>query len=305
VSSKLQRDYIAANLAAIEGLLGTVEPDDFIVRSNLESRRDELREELEASEAAEHPLASVSLLFGGEPVVGNRAIDARFCSDAVGKYQDLVSKWDTERRGHLKQRGPVPGQAKSNLHIAGIERGSFGFQLIEIEDNLPLSDSSLKDTVEDVAQLLASFDPDESVLPQELVGTMNNRVLESVREFFEILHNRKATMRLISQTVDKQFNRDTLDRVVQRVRATTMDERDESFDGQLVGLMTQRHTFEFCVPGQPILYGKLDASLTEQEAREMAGSMFRDVAARIRVKRVIQGPATEQIGYVLMGIAER
>src|SRR5258708_3399307 len=97
--SRIERNFITADLARLEGLIAKMTSADFLTRMGLESRRDELQQTLASMEVTDQPLASATLFFGGKPVVGNRGIESGFGADAISKFQDIVSKVSAAKQG--------------------------------------------------------------------------------------------------------------------------------------------------------------------------------------------------------------
>ncbi len=85
--------------------------------------------------------------------------------------------------------------------------GSFGFQFEEIENGHPRSlfDSNLKESVDQSAKLLASFDESDDETFGKAVEDVNARVLDAMRGFFELVEKNEATFRLVSGSVDKKI----------------------------------------------------------------------------------------------------
>lgn len=72
VIAKIDRDFVAADLAAIESLLARTSERDVLTSLNLKSRRHELKTTLLTLGAAREPGASAALFFSGKPVIGSR-----------------------------------------------------------------------------------------------------------------------------------------------------------------------------------------------------------------------------------------
>ena len=89
---KLDRDQVAAELAALNSLIESLPPNDYLGRLGLEARRDEIRQEFEQLASREDRRAKVALYFGGEPVIGSVGVQAGFGTKAVGSFQDLLSR---------------------------------------------------------------------------------------------------------------------------------------------------------------------------------------------------------------------
>ena len=106
---RLEHDRLSADLAAVEELLASAPPGDVLGRMSLAERRDEVRAALAEVGTKDQQEGRTALFFGGAPVIGSRGIDADFAAEALGKYQDLVTKvWALKEHGPLAPSGPVP-----------------------------------------------------------------------------------------------------------------------------------------------------------------------------------------------------
>ena len=198
---KLERDFVSADLAAVTGLLAQLGDEDVMARMGLELRRDELQQTIaHLDEAGIEPAASAALFFGGGPVVGSRGIETEFAGSAISKFQDIVAKVLARESGGLGQRGVVPNKAASTLHITNIVRGSFGFLLEEVSPQPSLMETSLKTAMDETSRLLRALgEPDEEQF-RTVAETIDQRTLGTAREFFELMRQSGATLRLVAGT---------------------------------------------------------------------------------------------------------
>ncbi|MDN3685566.1 hypothetical protein QW180_26410 [Vibrio sinaloensis] len=69
--------------------------------------------------------------------------------------------------------------------VTQVAKGSFGFILDEVSDQLEITETALKHTVDDVLELLdASAQPDEDKFEKKLIESLDKRVLQSLKDFF-------------------------------------------------------------------------------------------------------------------------
>lgn len=132
--NRLIFEQLTAELATLNSLLSNLAADDVLGRLGLQSRREEIQQELGALRANPETVASIALMFGGRPVLGSRGIEAAFASEVVAKFQDLVTNvWGTAEGADLPARGPVPDREQSQLHITSLLHGSGRFSLARIK----------------------------------------------------------------------------------------------------------------------------------------------------------------------------
>ncbi len=307
---KLERDFATADIAAVNGLLAQLGDEDVMTRFGLEARLDELHQELAAlDDVQDEPTAAAALFFGGQPVLGTRGIESEFGGAAVTKFQDLVAKVLAHENGGLGQRGVVPNRAASTLHITNIVRGSFGFLLEEVNPQHNMVETSLKAAVDDTTRLLDAFaEPDEEAF-RTAVEAIDERVLGTAREFFSLMRQRGATLRIVAGDRDNSFGASAVARAADRATSTVLREGEELIGGQLAGVLPDAHQFEFRAGGDlGTLRGRIDRTLTaDQLSRYNRDLVNLDASGRFRVKRVLRNDEVVRETYTLLDLtpAER
>ena len=303
---KLERDFAHADKAAVTGLLAQLGDEDALTRFGLESRLKELDREIARLSPLDYePAASAALFFGGRPVVGARGVESEFASAAIGKFQDMVSKILAHETSGLRQRGIVPNKSASTLHITSIVRGSFGFLLEEIQPQKEMVNTALKAAVQEATRLLDAFgEPDEEQF-RSAVETIDERLLITARDFFEIMREGGATLRLVAGDTDLSFGAEAVSRAVERATTTRVEEREENIPGQLGGVLPDAHQFEFRTRTERgTIRGKVDRALTSDRLAEFNRQLVNvDALARMRVKRVFHNDEIVRENFILLSLA--
>jgi hypothetical protein len=302
---KVGRDFATADIAAVNGLLAQLSDEDVMTRFGLEARLEELQRDLAAlDDAADEPTAAAALFFGGQPVLGARGIESEFGGAAVSKFQDLVAKVLAHENGGLGQRGVVPNRGASTLHITNIVRGSFGFLLEEVQAQHQMVDTSLKAAVDEATRLLDAFgEPDEEAF-RTAVEEIDDRVLGTAREFFSLMRQRGATLRVVAGDRDNSFGAEAVARAADRASSTVLQDREEVIAGQLAGVLPDAHQFEFRAGAdRGTLRGKVDRGLTaDQLGRFNRDFVNVDAKGRFYIKRVLRNEVVVRETYTLLGL---
>ena len=303
---KLERDFVSADLAAVTGLLAQLGDEDVMARMGLESRRDELQQTIaHLDEAGIEPAASAALFFGGGPVVGSRGIESEFAGSAISKFQDIVAKVLARESGGLGQRGVVPNKAASTLHITNIVRGSFGFLLEEVSPQPSLMETSLKTAMDETSRLLRALgEPDEEQF-RTVAETIDQRTLGTAREFFELMRQSGATLRLVAGDTDRSFGAEAVARAAERATSTTVEDGEETIRGQLAGVLPDAHQFEFRAgPDRGTIRGKVNRAFTADQLAHFNRQWVNvDAAARVNVKRVRRSGAVVRESFTLLALS--
>lgn len=303
---KLERDFAYADLAAVLALVEQLGEEDVMTRMGLEARLRELRETIAHIDQAEpEAIASAALFFGGRPVIGAQAIESEFGGAALTRFQDLVSKVLAQESGALGQRGVVPNKGASILHVTNIVRGSFGFLLEEVQPQQPLIETPLKEAVNKATLLLDAFgEPDEEQF-RSAVEAIDERVLGTAREFFDLMRQNDATLRVVAGKTDRSFGREAVARAADRATSTTVEDTEEEIPGQLAGVLPDAHQFEFrALVDRGTIRGKVDSALSTDQLINFNREWVNvEALARIQVKRVRRNNAVVRESYTLIGLS--
>lgn len=302
---KLERDFVRADLAAVSSLLAQLGEEDVMSRFGLEARREELLQTIARFEdAGDEPIASAALFFGGAPVVGTRGIETEFAGLAVTRFQDIVAKVLAHQSVGLGQRGIVPNKSASILHITNIVRGSFGFLLEEVSTQQPLMETSLKIAVEEATRLLEALGgPDEEQFSSAVEAT-DDRVLATANEFFDLMRQADATLRVVSGKTDRSFGSEAIATAAERARSTTVENAEETVPGQLSGVLPDAHQFEFrAEPARGTIRGKISRTFDVDQLISFNRDLVNvDAMARLDVRRVRRNGSIIRESFTLLAL---
>jgi hypothetical protein len=285
VIRRLEREFLTADLSAVEELLGAAPLGDVLGRMSLEERRDEVRAALNEIDAHPEHEGRTALFFGGAPVIGSRGIDANFAAEALGKYQDLVTKvWALKEHGALAASGPVPARNESRLHITNVVHGSFGFELAEMQEGaLPLGTSSLLEAVRSVTRALIAAGTSDDELA-DVAEDLDVRAFAALKEFFAALRRAHASFRVVAGDTDYEFNLQDVELAAERTEASRSEEQDVPIAGEFLAVLPEGRRFEFRKADGTTVRGRVADDLTADELRRMNATMAnRHCTAHVRV----------------------
>jgi len=259
MTKKLEKDALLSELAAVNAMLATISANDFIGKVGFESRKNEIEKTLATLSSTKDTLANVALFFHGIPVSGSRSIDAEFAAKALERYQDLVTKrMAVSETGGLGQRGPIPVRKASSLNISGVVHGSFGFILEEGGQDAPqLINSSLKEAVEGITDILNKFASDNDEDFAVTLSELDIRLFTSVKNFFATLHDDSATIRIVEGERDLKFGPEAVDRAFLRSQEVSLDEQPLIVIGTLIGVVPYGRRFELKTESGDVITGKV------------------------------------------------
>lgn len=306
---KLEREWLTAQIAALDAMLASLPVDDYLGRMGFESRREELVGLLVGLEKRKEPRAKVALFFGGEPVLGSQGVEAGFGSSAVGSFQDLLARVSSgDRATTLPARGPIPGRAGSQLHITSLLHGSFGFLLEELGEQQELFGATpLSKAAERTAEYIANIANEDEQLFSEAIEAMNSRVFQGLKNFVACVQKAKATVRIVEGERDETFDRVAVQRAWDRMQASDVDEQQVELQGTLLGVVPHQRLFEFEADGSPtIIDGKVGKQFSQSYLENLGeqayvGKRWKAVLRRRKITKVGRAPSEV---YTLLGLDE-
>lgn len=286
--TQLERQFLQADLASARQLLADgLAHDDPIAEHQYGQRVARLERELaELTQAGDQEPAGVALFFGGRPVIGSQGIKAAFGTQAVGQFQKLVSqRYAATETGPLSSRGRVPMSDDTQLFVTDIVRGSFGFVL---QANEPAgSDALLKEVVDGVADTLSRMAAPDDALFDEASAGMDNRQLGSLQEFFKLLDDEGASLRVVEGERDFELTTQAVKRARQRAEALVIEDRTDTLQGEIIGWAEYSHRFELRLHADhKVVVGAVSRQAMEHLLQEGLVPLHRHVRAQLKVREM-------------------
>ncbi|MDN3617462.1 hypothetical protein ACFFUS_10840 [Vibrio gallaecicus] len=293
---KLRLNSLTADKYAVEQLLHqSVEYGDFVGEFQYKERLNEIIAEIEELGSNISTNASVALFFGGEPVLGSHGISASFAGSALEKFQKLINKtFANKESGTLGERGKVPLKRNSNLMVTQVVKGSFGFVLDEVTDQIEITETALKNTVDDVLEMINTSAQNDEMLFEELVNNLDKRVLQSLKEFFEVLDKAKSTIRVVGDEKEYCLDSRLIHRARKRVESTDIVENDEEITLILSGFLPEHCKFEAKLENGDSIYGTVTKFAAKQFVHDYYGAKL-DVLIQRKVIKPLNGQERELI----------
>ena len=241
--------FLLSQQATLNKLIHETDQSEVIVRMSLNARLQEVEEQIESYEGLSPHLVSGSLTFQGNPVTGNRGIDAEFGPDAVKSFANAVSFIGASRHTSLASTGRVPHREDYRLLITNTARGSFGFQFEEASQQPAFSGEStpVEMAIAQVKEILeASVGTDEQL--SEAIEETDRRALGAIRSFLKTVADGDAVCALEFQgDVFRFTDVDQVRRSENRLSEDNIREDDVTLTGHFVGFLPNSRRAEFYV----------------------------------------------------------
>ncbi|EHS1102552.1 hypothetical protein RHA02_003535 [Vibrio cholerae] len=274
---KLKLNSLTSDKHAVQQLISeAIEYGDIVGELQYREKLEKLDKEISLIKNANETNASVALFFGGEPVLGSQGILASFAGNVLENFQELVNKsFASKENGSLGERGKIPLKANSNLMITQVAKGSFGFILDEVSDQIEITETALKHTVDYVLELInASAQPDDETF-EKLIESLDKRVLQSLKDFFITLDKAHSTMRLVGDEQEYSLDSNWIHRARLRTEATEIEEDEDLVYLKVLGLLPEHCKFEAVTREGNIIYGSTTRLAAEQFRSELIGKQVK------------------------------
>lgn len=298
-----RQTFLQSDLATAEALYASMPTEGrkhALDRIGLESRVEELREELQALEDQPATSAEAILYFYGAPVKEDHGIEARFSGDVLRAYQDLLTKTVAVQKGKLASKGPVPSQADSQLHITDVAHGSFGFQLEELPNSdvqQSLFPTPLAEAIETASSLISAAAESDESFAERVAGT-NERVYDALKSFLAVVQKNDAQFRVVSHGGEVALDAGAIARANDRASAEWSEAADQPIRGTFGGA-TVSGRFDHVTESGEIIRGKVAEDL---DTREISVAWHgQPCVAHMRVVTLTRGTKQHK-SYTLLSI---
>ncbi len=287
----LIKKSIESELTSVNSLLEQAAPNDIIAKLSLEGRRQVLTEKLHEFQQKWRKTAEVILYFGGDPVTGSEMIQTSFAADALNRFQDFVSAVYANRRGELAEAGPLPNMRESQLALAGLPRGSFGFLLQENADSESLVDSNLRNAIQEASNLMGNIIPGEDSEEEVELPAMNPRVFAALKNFISLLSKHNASLAIETDATKISLPKEKVKisgDYIENVTEVTSD--DINIIGVFKGVTGIKRRFDFVPEDLEQYGGGLSGRLTKDIDDKFINRMnteYMDAKCRVLLQRTI------------------
>lgn len=285
---QLEKQFVQADLAQARQLLDESRfHDDPMAEHQYRQRVARLEREAAALEQAAATAATgIALFFGGQPVLGSHGIKASFGTQAIGQFQKLVSqRYAAAEIGYLAPRGRVPLSEDTQLLVTDVVRGSFGFVL---QGSGPAAgDTLLKQVVDEVADTLSRMAASDDALFDEAAAQVDDRQLGALKEFFKLLDDEGASLRVVEGGRDFELTLQAVQRARHRAEALSIEDRTDTVEGEIIGWTEYSSRFELrCHVDGGVVMGTVSRMAMEQLDATLANPLHRHVRASLKVREV-------------------
>ncbi|GAA0362473.1 hypothetical protein GCM10009092_28560 [Bowmanella denitrificans] len=287
---KLNIDSLSSEITTVKDLLSSAQQSgDIVGEMQLEHRLKELSRKVESlkSDTIADNSASVALFFGGQPVLGSKGIAVEFAGLALEQFQNLIAKvFASSEIGALGERGKVPFKANSELMVTGLARGSFGFVLDEMSDQMQLESSQLSQIIDKASFLLRDTAAQDEAVFEALLEELEPRTLIALKDFFSNLDSSKATIRVVEKDLDFILDGPAIHRAKIRTEATSIEENTSDIEGILVGFLPEHRKFELQDKNGQLYYGSATKEAVDQFVKATATVIGKHCLIRVIIKTV-------------------
>ena len=301
--------FLLSERATLKKLISQSDESDVIARMSFEARLEEVEGQLEAYDGFSPRLVNASLTFRGSPVVGNRGIDAAFGPDAVKSFANAVTLVGASDHTPLSPTGRVPHSEDYRLIITNTARGSFGFQVEEVSQQLALEGQStpVETAIARVKGILeASVGTDEELA--EAIADTNQRALGGIRNFLKTVADSGAVCALAFQDDVFQFTDVAqVRRSENRLSEDNIKEDDVTLTGYFEGFLPNSLRAEFHIADTDadflteaagtIIFGKVESEVVDVVG-DINGILKQEVRIDAHTRRVGDGRPRYVITYV-------
>jgi hypothetical protein len=263
-----QREALLAELAGLKDLLQAT-PQDTLATPLMKGRVDELEKALKGLDEKPPIAPEAELFFTEGPALGHRGLEAKFASDVLDTYQNMVTNhYSAKHYGALRRAGRRRGEAETRLFLTALPRGSFGLQLTQLHVSDFVAASDVSTAMQDISGLLEAATESDTAF-ERLLASFNPRVLKPLTRFLEALHTGGGQCRIVTGLKETKLTSAKIADAFTRVSAAKTDEEVITITGTFGGVLMFSWEFDFQPEAGDTIRGALAEEVTEQAAEAM------------------------------------
>jgi hypothetical protein len=272
----------------------------FAIRKRMESLRTEL-----AEAAPEPPKPRTVLFFAGPPVYGSRGIDAKFAADAIDPFLEMVkTQYSAQKHGAVGARGPRKGEEEARLLLTGLPRGSFGLELSQPQPEDFVAAEQLSEVLVRLRDLIAASGENDEKFAASL-EYISPRVLPRLRDFLGVIAQNEAYLGIESGELKVDLPPDRLRRALERVGATTTEEKTVEIGGTYRGATLDSWRFDFRTDEGNLVTGRIAEEVDPVAVEAMVPLTQQACVARLRVTKITTSDGVERLRYELLELRSK
>lgn len=263
-----ERQFLESEITALEELISQTPEEDVIDRNSLEARKRKVEGQLSALSTTFNESVRTRLIFRGKPTFKNRGIFTDFAGIALDKFTSMVAAIGASQTNDLGLRGIIPKKEDYQLMITGTTKGSFGFEIEEVQPKLSSEISPVKAAINKV-NLIMELSPgasDDDLA--EIIADESQRAIIAIRAFLDVMEDNEAQFALVLDSdIDDhaQFvGVEQIKRIKERLKPENIREGETELLGKFQGTISTRRLFEFLIENPPeIIVGKVGPEIED------------------------------------------
>jgi hypothetical protein len=185
--------------------------------------------------------------------------------------------------------------------VTDVVRGSFGFvlQAMAVDSGQPL----LRQAIDEVADTLSRMAASDDAIFDEASAEVDGRQLGTLKEFFKLLDDEGASVRVVEGERDFELTMPAIQRARERVDSIRIDERQELVEGEVIGWAEYSSRFELRRHlDKAVVVGAVRRDVVESLPGTLVNPLHRHVRAALRVREVTARSRAPRTTWTLLSL---
>jgi hypothetical protein len=215
----------------------------------------------------------------------------------------VKTQYAAVKHGRVGSRGVRRGESEARLLLTGLPRGSFGLELSQPDSEDFLAAEQLSGVLVQLTKVIESAGQNDESFAFALED-VSPRVVPRLKEFFKVVSDNKAIMRVASGDLECQLGQQNVVQAYERVKATETKEDPIELTGIFRGATLDTWRFDFRNDDGENISGRLAEDVSEAEALNMIHLTEKHSKANLRRFTVSTRSGTIHTRYELTALAE-
>jgi hypothetical protein len=296
-------NQIKAQILDTERLLNLA-GDHPIMSISLKNKLNSLREEL-SKIPDNYAEAKIILLFSGKAVIGSKGIKAKFLSNTLKPFQELVkTQTALVRFGNVGKRGKTKHSVNSELYLTALPTGSFGVELSQIETSDMFAEQDVAEAIGNVVELINSATISNDAF-EEIIAKTPARNLNNLKAFLKEIDEEHSILKIETGSTSIEISEEKIHQGFERVNAATNEDSEFFINGVLRGILLDSGKFEITDEKGYKISGFISPDISEETVVDYnLNFLNKHCSIHLRKSQTHFISGKERVAYELMEISE-
>lgn len=278
--------WLESQVAAAQSMLAAA-GDDLLMRTSLENRIADLREQIASVPQQAAGAAKLDVWFSGRAVYGSQGIEQGFMEATSKALVGMINASARDKVRRLKEQKKTANMPRGRFYVTALTHGSFGYELTyKDNDGLLFDDPAIVESIQSTMNVIEET-TERGLDVDALIQQQPIRMLANLKDFFSVLKKQGSTLRVESGSNALSLDSRSVDTGFNNICLSDIIEKEEEITATFQGAFIESGKFEYTDVEGRLLHGNISEDLSNEAIADL-NRRYSGVECRLQlIKRII------------------